>query len=227
MIQTYRGMRVIVVSWWEEVMKHKESWSWNLQASSLYIQLQSSRPGVVKGQPCLTDVSHSWKNSLHACLSSSQAKLSGRSQQEGRRVELEAGAINKALPWPAEHWPPTLLQAWPSGSWARLRSPFQHPHTAYIHMCMQTNTEMRTFLKLPTKPDANQWLYLQGKNVILTSDFNKKFASAFVFSSVIHGIVDFVVAFWKMWPWWQAFQNNTKNRTDRHKFTNIFLLTML
>lgn len=48
------------------------------------------------------------------------------------------------------------------------------------------------------------------ENIILTSDFNKKFASAFIFSSVKHSILDFMVAFWKMGPWWQAFQYNTK-----------------
>ena len=110
MIQMYRCMRVIVVSWWQWVTEHKESWSWNLQVSPLYIQLQISRFGLVKGQPCLTDVSHSWKKIL-CMLVSPPHKLSswvwGRSRQEGRGAGLQAGLINKALSWcaggPATH----------------------------------------------------------------------------------------------------------------------------
>lgn len=62
---------------------------------------------------------------------------------------------------------------------------------------MQINTEMRAFLNcLLSQVQISICIYRY--NIILTSNFNKKFASAFVFSSVIHSILDFVVAFWKM-----------------------------
>lgn len=54
-----------------------------------------------------------------------------------------------------EHQPPTPLQAWPQGLKQDSVLPFSI-NIQFIHTHMQTNIEMRTILKGPTKQDANQ-----------------------------------------------------------------------
>lgn len=153
--------RCIDVCMWLRYHGDKRSWSTERTEVETYgfhlsIQLQISRSGLVKGQPCLTDVSHGWKNSFNTCFSSSQVKYQGEgSRREGVKSWRQDWSM-KLFPDTQSAGHPPCCGPGPQG----LEQDCILPFSINVHIRMQTNIEMRTFLKLPTKPDANLQLYL-------------------------------------------------------------------
>lgn len=83
-------------------------------------------------------------------------------------------------------------------------------------MCPALGTHLATATTLAESEFAGYAKFLAA-NMVFTFDFNQKFASSLVPSSVKDCVMDFVISFLKMWSWWQAFQNNTK----KIKYNNI------
>lgn len=156
MIQMYRWL------WYHD---EKRSWSKKRAEAETYrfhlwiFTCRFEDVDLWKGSPAWRMWVTAEKTPLHTCFSSSQAKYQGGgSRREGRQSWRQ----DRSMKLFSDVWSagcPPCCRPGPQGLEQDGIRPFSI-NIVYIHVRLQTNREIRTFLKLPTKPGATQWLCL-------------------------------------------------------------------